>query len=86
MCLAIPAKVVELVGPTQALVELDGVRRLISRELIESVDVGDYLIVHVGYALSRLDEDEARRTLALLEEGGLGVRSGAAADDPGARR
>jgi len=66
MCLAIPARVIELRGPDQALVELDGVRRLVSRELIERVEVGDYLIVHVGYALSRLDEAEARRTLELL--------------------
>jgi hydrogenase expression/formation protein HypC len=69
MCLAIPARVVELHGPTQALIELDGVRRLISRELIDEVAVGDYVIVHVGYALSRLDEAEALRTLELLERG-----------------
>lgn len=70
MCLAVPARVVELCGPDQVLVDLDGVRRQISRELIETVTVGDYLIVHVGYALSRLDEQEALRTLALLAQAG----------------
>ncbi|SPE21083.1 Hydrogenase assembly chaperon [Burkholderiales bacterium] len=78
MCLAIPARVIELRGEAQVLVDLDGVRRLISRELIDEVAVGDYLIVHVGYALSRLDEDEARRTLDLLARGGITGRAGAA--------
>jgi len=78
MCLAIPARVIELRGAAQALVDLDGVQRLVSRELIGEVAVGDYLIVHVGYALSKLDQDEARRTLELLAQGGLTGRAGAA--------
>jgi hydrogenase expression/formation protein HypC len=69
LCLAIPARVTELRGPDQALVELDGVRRLVSRELIDHLEVGEYVIVHVGYALSKLDEQEARRTLDLLAQG-----------------
>jgi len=77
MCLAIPARVIELHGEAQVLVDLDGVRRLISRELIEEVAVGDYLIVHVGYALSKLDEQEAQRTLELLARGGFLGRTGA---------
>jgi hydrogenase expression/formation protein HypC len=75
MCLAIPARVIELRGATDALVDLDGVRRLISRELIDEVAVGDYLIVHVGYALSKLDEAQARRTLDLLAGGGIAGQS-----------
>jgi hydrogenase expression/formation protein HypC len=71
MCLAIPARVIELRGAEQAMVELGGVRRLISRELIDQVQIGDYLIVHVGYALSKLDEAEARKTLELLAQGGI---------------
>ncbi len=71
MCLAIPARVIELRGADQAVVDLDGVRRQVSRELLERVEVGDYVIVHVGYALSRLDEAEARRTLDLLAQGGI---------------
>lgn len=72
MCLAIPARVVELHGEAEAVVDLDGVRRRISRELVEQVQVGDYLIVHVGYALSKLDQGEALRTLQLLAQGGRG--------------
>jgi hydrogenase expression/formation protein HypC len=53
------------------MIDLDGVRRLISRELLDEVAVGDYVIVHVGYALSRLNEEEAQRTLGLLRQGGL---------------
>ena len=68
MCLAIPAEVVELWGNDQALVDLGGVRRTVSLALVENVAVGDYVIVHVGYALNRLDPEEARRTLALFAE------------------
>jgi len=66
MCLAIPVRVVELRGESTAIVDLDGVRREISLALVDGVQVGDYVIVHVGYALSKLDADEAARTLALF--------------------
>ena len=75
MCLAIPARVVELRDPETAVVDLDGVRRAVSTALVPGVEVGDYVIVHVGYALSRLDPEEALRTLALMagaEVPGLG--------------
>lgn len=68
MCLAIPARVVELVGEDQAIVDLDGIRKRISLALVEDVVEGDYVIVHVGYALSRLDPEEAEATLALFGE------------------
>ena len=68
MCLAIPVRVVELVGEDQAVVDLDGVRKEISLSLVDGVQVGDYVILHVGYALSRLDAQEAERTLALFAE------------------
>jgi len=68
MCLAIPAEVVELRDNDEALVDLGGVRRAVSLALVENVAVGDYVIVHVGYALNRLDPEEARRTLALFAE------------------
>ncbi|MDR0233953.1 MAG: HypC/HybG/HupF family hydrogenase formation chaperone [Zoogloeaceae bacterium] len=67
MCLAIPARVVELLPNEQALVELSGVQKQISLALVEDITVGDYVIVHVGYALNRLDPEEATRTLALFE-------------------
>ena len=71
MCLAIPTRVVELLPDNQALVELGGVRKAISLELVDEVAVGDYVIVHVGYALTRLDPEEAEKTLALMAEAGL---------------
>ena len=71
MCLAIPARVVEISENGQAIVDLGGVRKDISLALVEGVVVGDYVIVHVGYALTRLDPDEAAKTLALMAEAGL---------------
>ncbi len=68
MCLAIPARVVELRGADQALVELGGVRKAVSVALVSGVTVGDYVIVHVGHALTVVDPDEAERTLALFAE------------------
>lgn len=68
MCLAIPARVVELVDPGQAVVELGGVRKRISLALVDGIVVGDYVIVHVGYALTRLDRAEAAATLALMAQ------------------
>lgn len=71
MCLAIPARVVEIAVDDQAIVDLGGVRKDISLALVEGVKVGDYVIVHVGYALTLLDPDEADKTLALMAEAGL---------------
>jgi hydrogenase expression/formation protein HypC len=68
MCLAIPVRVVELCGESTAIVDLDGIRKEISLALVDDVQVGDYVILHVGYALSKLDPDEAARTLALFAE------------------
>jgi len=70
MCLAIPARVIEKKEHDQALVELGGVRKEISLALVDDVEVGDYVIVHVGFALTRLDAEEAGRTLALFAEMG----------------
>jgi hydrogenase expression/formation protein HypC len=68
MCLAIPARIEQLVSDSSAIVNLGGVRKEISLALVEDAAVGDYVIVHVGYALQKLDEDEALRTLALFAE------------------
>ena len=68
MCLAIPARVVELCDKDEALVDLDGVRKRISLAMVEDVEVGDYVIVHVGFALQKLDVEEAEATLALFRE------------------
>ncbi len=66
MCLAIPAKVVELRDNDQAVIDLAGVRKEISLALVDDVWPGDYVIVHVGYALQKVDADEAARTLELF--------------------
>ncbi len=66
MCLAIPVRVVELRDADTAVVDLDGIRKEISLALVDDVAVGDYVILHVGYALQRLNADEAARTLALF--------------------
>jgi hydrogenase expression/formation protein HypC len=71
MCLAIPARVAELLDNDGAVVELGGVRKEISLALVDGVVVGDYVIVHVGYALNRLDPEEAAKTLQLFAEIGL---------------
>ncbi len=71
MCLAIPARIVELLENDTAIVDLGGVRKDVSLALVENATVGDYVIVHVGYALTRLDPDEAEKTLALMAEAGL---------------
>ena len=57
MCLAIPARIVELREGAQGIVDLGGVRKEVSLELIEDATPGDYVIVHVGYALSKLDPE-----------------------------
>ena len=72
MCLGIPAQIVEIVDPEAALAkaEISHVRRTVSIALCPEAEVGDWVLVHVGFALSRIDEDEARETLALLERMG----------------
>jgi len=68
MCLAIPVCVEQLVTEESAIVNLDGVRKEISLALVEGIEPGDYVIVHVGYALQKLDPAEAERTLTLFAE------------------
>ncbi|MBV8986469.1 MAG: HypC/HybG/HupF family hydrogenase formation chaperone [Acidimicrobiia bacterium] len=72
MCLAVPTEVVEIRDddPDVAVVEVSGVRRAINIGLLttEGVQPGDWVLVHVGFAMSKIDEAEARATLRLLEE------------------
>lgn len=68
MCLAVPARVEELHAFDQATVEVGGVRSKVSLALIDGVEVGDYVIVHVGHAITRLNVEEAERSLALFRE------------------
>lgn len=68
MCLALPSLVTELLADDMAKVEIGGVTKAVSLALVSDVRPGDYVIVHVGYALTRVDPDEAARTLALFAE------------------
>ena len=72
MCLGIPGQIVEVVDPTGALAKVDisGVRREVSVALLDgAVEPGDWVLIHVGFALARIDEDDARDTLELLARG-----------------
>ena len=76
MCLAVPGQIVEYVDEPNRLarVEIAGVRRTINVGLLDGdaggAGPGDWVLVHVGFAMSKVDEDEARATLALLEQMG----------------
>ena len=67
MCLAVPTQVVSIDG-AEAEVDLGGVRRRVSIALTPEVQVGNYVLIHTGFAISVLDEAEARETLALFRE------------------
>jgi len=72
MCLALPARVKEIdTASDTAIVGLGEVSKQISLALVEDVAIGDYVLIHVGYALNKISEDEAQRTLALFAEAGL---------------
>ena len=70
MCLAIPMKVVEIEG-NKGIVEYTGIKREVGLELLEDVKVDDWVIIHTGFAISKLNEEEAQETLSLLKEGGF---------------
>ena len=67
MCLAVPAKVIEI-RDTMGKVELSGVTRDVSLMLLPEAKVGDYVLVHAGFAMQIVEEDSARETNALLAE------------------
>ncbi|MEV6563708.1 HypC/HybG/HupF family hydrogenase formation chaperone [Streptomyces kronopolitis] len=74
MCLAVPGKVLDIEerdGTRMATVDFGGVVKEVCLEYVPDLRVGEYAIVHVGFALQRLDEESARHTLALFEELGL---------------
>jgi len=67
MCLAVPAKVVRRLGEDWCVVDLGGIHKEICTALVDDVQVGQYLLIHVGFALGRIDAEAAAETLALLE-------------------
>lgn len=69
MCLAIPAQILEIdQAADTGTVSLGGVRRPVSLALIEDAEIGDFVLVHVGYALNKISVEEAERTLAMMRE------------------
>jgi hydrogenase expression/formation protein HypC len=71
MCLAIPARISALLDNDMAKAEVAGVVKDVNLALVDGVGVGDYVIIHVGFALSRLEPEEAEQTLALFAEAGM---------------
>ena len=71
MCLAIPAKVLTIDADNMAVVSVENVKKRISIALLDDVKAGDYVLVHVGYALHKLSEEEASYTLSLMAEAGV---------------
>ncbi len=73
MCLAIPGKVLSIdrsTTPIMGKVDFGGIQKMICLDWMPEVQVGEYVIVHVGFAISKMDEDEALETLAMLKEMG----------------
>lgn len=68
MCLAVPARVVRVLDEDRCVVDLGGIEKTVATVLVDPVGEGDYLVVHVGYALAKLDVAEAEATLALLAD------------------
>jgi hydrogenase expression/formation protein HypC len=68
MCLAVPARITELLPDDLARVDVGGVGKTISVALVDDLAVGDYVVLHVGHALARLDPAEAEATLALMRD------------------
>ncbi len=71
MCLAIPGKVLEIdtsVSPIMGKVSFGGIKKEVCLELVPEVKIGNYVIVHVGFAISMMDEEEAQETLNLIEK------------------
>ncbi len=71
MCLAIPGQILRLAGDGEAVCDIGGIEKTVNVSLIDHPVPGDWVIVHVGFALNRIDPGEAERTLAALKAAGL---------------
>ena len=72
MCLAIPAEVISLdASATTAEVSIGQVKKIVSLALVDDINVGDFVLLHVGFAISKINKEEAELTLKLFEETGL---------------
>ncbi len=88
MCLAIPGKVVGITeenGLRMGRVDFGGIIKRVCLDYVPEIEVGDYTIVHVGFALSKIDEQEAQRTLAVFEQMGVLAEELAEGDEAFAR-
>lgn len=65
MCVAVPTEVVEIIGHN-ALVNFGGVKKLVNIDLVSNVNVGDYVLLHAGCAVQKIDKEEAERTLEIF--------------------
>ena len=81
MCLAVPGKLVRILSNDEATADLGGIQKNVNVSLIADPKPGDWVIIHVGFALQRINEEEARATLALLADA---ANSGDAAQEPSA--
>ncbi len=89
MCLAVPGKLLEtqLISDSRlGVVQFGGIKRSVFLDFVPEAQVGDYVLVHVGFAISRIDEEEAHRTYELLERIGMLETDAPAlsAEEPGA--
>lgn len=87
MCLGVPGRVTDIYeehGARMGRVDFDGIVKAVCLDFVPEVQVGDYTIVHVGFAITRLDEDSARETLALFSEMGVLEEELSADDEAGA--
>jgi len=67
MCLAVPMKIVEIDG-LDAVAELQGVRRKVRLDLVDDCEIGDYVLIHAGFVIEKLDEEQAKKSLETWEE------------------
>ena len=77
MCLAIPMKVAQIDADGLGVADLEGVRHEVDLSLIGPVQVGDYVIIHAGYAIEKLDQTEAKLRIELFKELAAGWKDGA---------
>jgi hydrogenase expression/formation protein HypC len=88
MCLAVPGKILETReehGSRLGRVQFGGITRLVQLDFVPEAGIGDYVIVHVGFALSKVNAEEAERTYQLLEQMGIIAEELGAGQDSGAR-
>jgi hydrogenase expression/formation protein HypC len=70
MCLAIPGQIIEIVDAENQIAKVDvgGVRRNVNTGMLDDINVGDYVLIHVGFAMTKIDEQQAEETLRVLKE------------------